>query len=610
MYRWKNYREWSIKRKLLVFSALFILGSVYLESILSYSKYTKDFEVQSSDRVGQIIEQVSYNIDTYLDDLFRLSLSPYMNDSVMKAIEDNAKNSEYELLQKRRTIEGYLEEMMIYPRKDINRVFILTDDVYTSGRIPISVDTKSRFQEFDWYKQAMTTQDSIFVPTHIQQMVKNQGPKVFSIVKQLRSTRNTEKILGVIKVDANYKGIEIICDKVNLGIDGGLFIIDEKHNVIYGNTKNLNAQKFYEAIQESGKNMLSIQDNNTPYLLNATLLPRSNWTILAVSSLTELNHKAKETRNFGFWMALVCSALAFILLYWFIRKLLAPLLTIVHLMKEVEQSNLSVRFPDLRRDEIGYLGTSFNRLVARVSEMLEENTQLVKKVYETELLQKEAQVQALYNQIRPHFIFNTLNMISMLMQTGKHEKAVDHIHKLSDLMRSITMWDKEIPLQREIEILQAYLSIQSSRYEGRLDYSIQIDPALYDLLIPALLFQPVVENAVIHGCETQREKTTLRVFSETKEEELLFTIQDTGKGMSPETLALLRLKLERLEMEELLPEKPVRNGLGIGLINVNKRIKLKYGPDYGITVDSVLNEGTTVRINLPLYGPERSSCDV
>lgn len=90
-------------------------------------------------------------------------------------------------------------------------------------------------------------------------------------------------------------------------------------------------------------------------------------------------------------MALGCSALAFILLYWFIREFLAPLLTIVHLMKEVEQSNLSDRFPDLRRDEIGYLGTSFNRLVSRVSEMLAENTQLVKKVYETELLQKEAQ---------------------------------------------------------------------------------------------------------------------------------------------------------------------------------------------------------------------------
>jgi two-component system sensor histidine kinase YesM len=441
-------------------------------------------------------------------------------------------------------------------------------------------------------------------------MVKNQGPKVFSIVKQLRSTHNTERILGAIKVDANYKGIEVICSKVNMGPGGGLFIMDEKRNMIYISTQHLHAEKFFDIIRKSGKNTVAIEDNDTPYLLNATVLPRSNWTILAVSSVTELNRKATETKHFGIWIALACSALAFIVLYWFIGKFLTPFLTIIKLMKEVEKDNLSVRFPDRRSDEIGYLGASFNGLVSKISEMLEENTKLVKQVYETQLLQKEAQVQALYNQIRPHFIFNTLNMISLQMQTGKQDKAIDHIHKLSSMLRSMTMWDKDITLQREIELLQAYLSIQSSRYEGRLDYTIQVDPALYSIPIPALLFQPIVENAVIHGCEAQREKTTIRVYSETGDNEITFIIQDTGKGMDQETLALLRRKLEHLELDDGVSGNQVRNGLGIGLINVNKRMKLKYGPEYGITVDSTLNEGTTIKIILPRDGFERSSTDV
>lgn len=610
MYKWTHYGNWSIKRKLLVFSVIFILGSLFLESILSYSKYTSDFEAQSSGRVQQIIEQVSYNIDTYLDDLVRLSLSPYMNDGVMKALEENTKGSELAELQKRRYIEGYLEEMMVYPRNDINRVFILTDDIFSAGRIPISVDYTSRFQEFDWFKQAMTTQDSIFVPTHTQQMVKNQGPKVFSIVKQLRSTGNTEKILGVIKVDANYKGIEVICSKVNMGLGGGLFIMDDKHNVIYGSTNEINAESFVNTIQKSGKNTLNVQDNGTPYLLNSTVLPRSNWTVLAVSSVKELNLKAIKTRNFGFWVALACSALAFIVLYWFILQLLNPLLSIVKLMKEVEYGNFNVRFPDRRKDEIGYLGTSFNSLVLKVREMLELNTKLVKQVYETRLLEKEAQVQALYNQIRPHFIFNTLNMISMQMQTGKQEKAIEHIHQLSSMLRSMTMWDKDITLQREIELLQAYLGIQSSRYEGRFEYSIEIDPTLYSISIPALLLQPIVENAVIHGCEAKREKTTLRITGEADGKEILFTVQDTGEGMGPERLAELRLKLEQSDSDEQVTANQVHNTRGIGLINVNKRIKLKYGPGYGITVDSVLKQGTTVRILLPRLGLEGSNADV
>ncbi|AKG34460.1 sensor histidine kinase [Paenibacillus durus] len=608
MHKWKRYRYWSIKKKLLFFSVLFILGSVFLASILSYSRYTMDFEQQSSEQVQQIIAQVSYNIDTYLDDLFRLTLSPYMNDGVMQTLEEDVQNSQLAQLKKRRFIDNYLEEMMIYPRKDINRVFILTDEIYTVGRMPISVDYDSRFQEFDWYKQAMNTQDSIFVPTHTQQMVKNGGPKVFSIVKQLRSTRDTEKILGAIKVDANYNGIAVICSKVDMGSGGGLFILDNNRNVIYRSTDRLNAVSLFNQVQASGKPTMTINQSGTSYLLNSTLLPRSNWTIVAVSSIKELNQKATETRNFGFFIALACSLLAFILMYFFVRRFLAPLLHIVKLMREVEQGNLQVSFPAHRNDELGYLGTSFNGLVSRVREMLEENTQLVKQVYEKELLQKEAQVQALYNQIRPHFLFNTLNLISMQMQTGKQDKAIDHLHKLSSMLRSMTRMDKDILLQKELDLLEAYLSIQSSRYEGRLEYELQVDPALHDMPIPALLFQPIVENAVIHGCEAKRGQTRIVIFGEkTASGEVLFTIRDSGQGMSPETLQKLRGKLEQVQPDHPSAgdqnlDSASRTGTGIGLVNVNKRIKLKYGSGYGIKVDSVLGQGTAVFVLLPETG--------
>lgn len=635
MHKWKRYRYWSIKKKLLFFSVLFIMGSVYLNSILSYTRYTMDYEKQSSAQVQQIIDQVSYNIDTYLDDLFRLTLSPYMNDGVMQTLEEDVHSSQLAQLKKRRYIDSYLEEMMIYPRKDINRVFMLTDEIYTVGRMPIGVDYDSRFQEFDWYKQAMATQESIFVPTHTQQMVKNEGPKVFSIVKQLRSTRDTERILGAIKVDANYNGIALICSKVDMGTGGGLFIVDENRNVIYGSTDALNAGFFYNQIKASGKTAMTIEQGGSSYLLNSTVLPRSNWTIVAVSSLKVLNQKAVETRNFGYMIALACSLLAFILMYFFVRRFLAPLLNIVKLMREFEQGNLSVSFPAHRNDEMGYLGTSFNGLVSRVNEMLDENTQLVKQVYETQLLQKEAQVQALYNQIRPHFLFNTLNMISMQMQTGKQDKAIDHLHKLSSMLRSMTFMDKDIPLQKEVDLLKAYLSIQSSRYEGRLDYEINVDSALLSMPIPALLLQPIVENAVIHGCEAKREMTHIVITAAQQPHGgIRITIADSGQGMSAEALQRLRDKLELevtgksepdyREKPELNAEKGdikisergtpasghTHNGTGIGLLNVNRRIKLKYGPEFGIHVESLPEQGTTVTIHLPETGLQRSGKDV
>jgi len=600
MLRFKNYRDWRLKQKLLVFSSIFILSSLFLVTTISYMKYTKDFEAQSSSKVQQIIEQVSFNIDSYLDDLDRLSLAPYLNDNIMEALEEKGNGSALEQLQKRRLIEGYLDEMMIYPRQDINRVFMIMDEIYSSGRIQVSVDDTEIYKQFGWYRQAMSMQGTIFVPAHMQQMVNDKGLKVFSIVRQIRSTRNSEQVLGVIKVDANFNGIETICRKVNMGKAGGLFIIDNKQNLIYESTTQLDAVQLFNQIQQSGLSSMKVTSNGQPYLLNTTQLPRSSWSILAINSLTELNAGAAETRNFGFSIAILCAVIASILLFWSLNRFLTPLLTIVRLMKEVERGDLSVRFPGKRGgDEIGYLGSSFNALVTRIAVMLEENTQLVKQVYETELLQKEAQVQALHNQIKPHFMFNTLNMIAMQMKVGKQEKAIDHIYKLSSILRSMTLFDKDITLSREIELLNAYLTIQSSRYDGRLHYSIDIAPALFHMMVPALLFQPIVENAVIHGCESKRDHTMLRITSEEKDALLFFVIEDTGVGMEHETLERLRNHLETSGHSSLDGQPPAKQGTGIGLVNVNKRIKLKYGNDYGLAVDSAPDKGTIVTITLP-----------
>jgi two-component system sensor histidine kinase YesM len=595
----KAYRlhfRWNMKTKLIVLSALFTVSSVFLVSSLSYLRYTRDFEQQSAGKIQQIIEQVSLNINSYVDDLFRLSLAPYRNDSLMRELEDGAASSEVDQLEKRRLIEGFLDEMMIYPRQDIIQVFILADEIYTSGRNPRSINGQTDFHTLDWYRKALSTQNPFFVPTHTQDLVGSGAPQVFSIVRQLRSTRNTEKVLGVIKVDANYSGVAAICSKVNMGQEGGLFIIDKNKNLIYSNVTRLDPLAVYEqVVKEFGHS--SFRMNRNSYLINSIYLPSADWTIVTVNSVRELNKSATLTRNYAFYSAIACSLLAILVLFYACGKFLRPLLRVVGLMHKVENGQLNVRFDEQRKDEIGYLGSSFNSLVSQIRVMLEENTQLVKEVYESKLLQKEAQINALYNQIRPHFIFNTLNMISLLMQTGEQAKAVDHINKLSSILRSMFSWDKNIPLQREVELLDAYLGIQSSRYQGRLDYDIDIPSHLYAAHIPALLLQPVVENAVIHGCENKRERTLIRIFCRMEDQGVTFVVEDTGQGMDTETLANLREKLDTAEAQEVKPSG--RSGSGIGLVNVNQRIKWNYGSAYGLHIESAPGLGTRVEIRLP-----------
>ena len=167
---------------------------------------------------------------------------------------------------------------------------------------------------------------------------------------------------------------------------------------------------------------------------------------------------------------------------------------IISLMKDVRQGNLQVSFPETRDDEIGELGSTFNQMLGKINRM-------VKEVYEARLLQNEAQMNAFYSQIRPHFLFNTLNMISMMIQTSKYDMAVANIDRLSDLLRQMAHLNQEITLKQELSLLEDYLSIQSNRYRNRLYYTIDVDPSLHAYRIPALIFQPIVENTILHGCE-------------------------------------------------------------------------------------------------------------
>ena len=599
LYNIKKLKNLGISFKLLISMAFLILISVFFVSYFSYIQYTKDNEEQAANRVHQIIDQVSLNIDNYVNDLFNLSTSPYYDDNVMDSLEHNVHSSQMEQLDKSRSIEGFLNEMMIFPRNDILRVEILTDDVYMSDRYNSSINSKIDFHSFSWYKKSLTDGQPIFLPAHLEELVNNPKFTVFSVVNQLRSTRNTSKVLGVIKVDANFTGIQQICDRVNMGSEGGLYIIDENKNIIYSSISDIPYTEFYNKLKHLNGSYVNVKYRGTTYMLSSTVIPRANWTVVAVNSLSEINKNARNIRNNSFKMAVILSFLAILVLIIFIQWFLRPLLDIVNLMKKVQNGNLSVKFHEKRHDEIGYLGSSFNTMVEKIKNMLDKNTKLVKEVYEANYLQKEAQINALFSQIRPHFIYNTLNMISMEIQCNKPDDAVENINKLSSILRGMANMDKDVTVQFEAELLDAYLGIQNSRYAGRLEYNIDIDKSLYSYIIPALILQPAVENAVVHGCESKKGKTTIRVYSKEEADKLIFIIEDTGIGMDEKTLSEFREKLnnDALPSSEIIDNR--NKGSGIGLVNINRRIKIRYGKEYGIKIDSVSGKGTTVEVTLP-----------
>ncbi|WP_195421589.1 sensor histidine kinase [Faecalicatena contorta] len=591
----------SIRFTLTVVVAVLILISVFLSSMLSYARYAKDSERQSSVQTQQTLEQLAYNINNYLDELFRLTTYLYYDNTVINEFEKSSGN-EVERLQKRRIIENYLDQIMIMPRKDVLNVFVITDEIYYSGRMPKSIDHSIDYSGYDWYKDALQNKKSAFIPPHLEQIVSYPKNTVFSIVKPLKSIQNIAKVIGVIKVDASYSGISEIAEKVKMGNDGGVFIIDSQKNLIYSSIKTEKIDLLSDTALIAD-NSWTQKIDGTEYLMNTANVKNSDWTIVSVNSLEELTANARQTRDFTLLLATISSLSAIIVLLIFANRFLQPLLEIVQLMKEVRKGNFQVHFLSKRQDEIGYLGDSFNSMVQTINENIQRNTQLATQVYEANALHTQAQLNALQSQIKPHFLYNTLNMISMQIQLGKSEQAVDNIDKLHQLLRGMAKWNREVTLANEYSVLDCYLGIQRSRFEERLEYELSLEKELYYQYILAFILQPIVENAIIHGLEKQRAKTRITVNGFTEGQFTFFIVADTGKGMTDEQLTALKEKLEQAASRPQSYSAPGTDG-HIGLENVSNRIKLHYGSQYGIHINSEPDAGTRVTVKLPLLKKE------
>lgn len=585
-------RRNSIQWKLLAAVSVLIFASSILIICLGHIRFTYDYSKQAAEDMQQLIEQVSLNVDAYLDELVRLCLSPYYSSRVMDQLESKAVTGQ-EFLDKRRDIENYLRQVMITPRKDVLRVYIFSDAVYSCART-VHSSVPETYRQEPWFQEAMATDEYVYLPADTE----NQGSSaymVFSFAKRLCSLKDNKETVGVIRVDANYNGIKAVCDRVAISPNGTLLITDAAGNWIYSNSKlpkDISAAQILSASPDSG--YLTRTLNHTAYILNAQTVSTTGWRVIAVNSQSEITKSAKETLLFNMILAMVLAGAGVVVSAYYVKKLLKPLYQTVTLMNQVQAGNLDVRASTQATDEIAYLNSAFNRMLEQIQDMLLQETRLTKQVYEAKYLQKQAQFDALYHQIQPHFLFNTLNTISLLIKCGRNADAISGIDQLAVLLRGMANANREIDLKSELKITESYLHLQKLRHDA-LTYEIQAQDVDLSYLLPALTIQPLVENALIHGCEAKSGEIVIRICLTTQDDYLSVCVQDNGIGMEPEALRALQAKLDQCDDEDL--ERS--NAQGIGLVNIQRRIHLKFGSEYGIHMISKAGAGTTVTLLLP-----------
>ncbi|MFC5450080.1 cache domain-containing sensor histidine kinase [Paenibacillus aestuarii] len=526
------------------------------------------------------INALALNIETYLDDLERLSSSPYLNDEVMRALKLKASNryenaDAYTRLQTDRALSVTMPNYLINTRNDILSTITISNGnggVYMTSRSNLSrLVSDYPFSTQDWYKKALEADGkAAFISSHPQDYIVNsKASRVFSVARLIKDPDSREP-LAVILADADTVVLEKITKDITFNVSSIIAVLDENKRIIYAN----------HPIPQEMKRQLEQSDTpdtieNPSYVTVSKKLATSNWNVVVLLASAEVKAKVRWIYFVAVLLSVVSLIVTFFMFHYFSRWIITPFKRMVEVMKEVKKGNLEARYSVNNMDEIGQLGESFNKMINQLDE-------LINREYKAVLAQRNAEYRALQSQIQPHFLYNTLNGIIGLNRAGETKKLEAAVFSLSGMLRYILGDSQSATLKDEFEFLQKYALLQQLRFDERLTMIFQLDEAAASFPIPKLLLQPIVENAIIHGVEPSDEPCVVRITAamERADEQSCLRIEmsDNGVGF------------------EAAPDDAQQH---IGIANVKARLLMSY-EKAELNLSSSPGAGTLVTILIPI----------
>ncbi len=576
----------SLRTRMLLSNIVVALIPFLMFSIVSGSIFLDHAQKTAEEHSVQLIHQVSNSMDVYVETIEKMVnyIQLELQDTPFFTMEtEDAPGWESETDYIRSVLENVANS-----HREVAGIFIATkEDLYVStGMSRISRDP---FQNERWYREASENPEEIQLISVVtgRNIVTNRSysiDDVFSLAKAVQDPE-TGEVLGVILLDIRHDIIQSSINGVTIGEKGFVFVMDQEDNIVYtpvnGIVYRVNP-KWVKAMEP-----MSVQIQGGSYQIRSELSPYTGWRTVGVFSMDEVMSSVNTIVYILFTCVIISLVLVVIVSFKFSRTLTNPIFKLKRLMKQAESGDLTVRFNFQHNDEIGELGQSFNHMIARID-------QLIQMVYVEQENKRTAEMKSLQEQIKPHFLYNTLDTISWMARDYDAEDIVRLVDALTNMFRIGLSHGKDIiTVKEEITHVSNYLYIQKIRYKDKLNYVIHVDESLYAVEVPKLILQPLVENAIYHGVKAKRGGGTITITGVPEGENLVFTVQDDGAGMLQEKVEELN---RRMSERSVLDEKK-----SFGLFYIRERIQLCYGTGYGVHVESALGEGTRVTITLPLY---------
>lgn len=575
----------SIQSVIFAMVSMLLLGAVAIVTVISMN-YTRTSVFDNSSLYTQtIIQQMNQNIDSYIDYMENISYLVSSNEDVQSYLfgEETDPEARGRILNQFKTI--------LDSRNDILNLGIIGEN----GRMLINNAQRLTNPDLDihtqeWYTNALEGSASSYLSSsHVQHIISGERPWVITLSRGIRnkSSKSENQKEGVFFIDLNYSAISELCNQSVVGNQGYAFILDADGNIVY----HPQQQQLYNELQTENISLIMGTDKDTVLsgkgsaekLYSISRSEKTGWTVVDCVRVEELLRKSNKAQSLYVLVAMGLMIVALFFSRFISRSITQPIQQLCDSMARVQEGDFSVSDVVVdSKNEIGSLTKSFNVMTHRIQDLMEQN------IREQEAKRK-SELKALQSQINPHFLYNTLDSIIWMAEGKKNEEVVLMTASLARLLRqSISNEDEVVSIGQEVEYARGYLTIQKMRYKDKMEFQIDVDPSILHIPLIKLVLQPVIENAIYHGLKYKESKGLLMVKGFRKNGNAVLQVIDNGVGMDQETLDHIYEK-----------HKVNYQSNGVGVYNVQKRLQLYYGSEYGITYESEKGLGTTATITIP-----------
>lgn len=534
----------------------------------------------------QILEQTNQSLNSYLKQMMKVSDTVY-----------------YEILKQndlaKEDINRQLDLLYNANQDKIVSIALFDWKGKVVDAVPVStVKKNTRPKSEEWFVNAADKIEELhFSNAHVQNIFDTSDTGyqwVVSLSRYVEFTREGKVEEGILLVDMNFSGIEQVLKNVNIGKSGYLYLMDQNGEIIYHPKQSL----LYTGIgSEDNVKMKDCEDGTytTTFqkqkrMTTVKTVGYTGWKLVSVMPMKDVISQYSGMQTYIFIIA-ICLAFIFVQLSSYItKKITDPIYRLEKAVGKLEAGDWSAEIKVSGSEEIRHLAKSIRSMVNQLRQLMED-------VVTEQELKRKSELDALQTQINPHFLYNTLDSVVWMIENEKYEGAVTMVTSLARLFRiSISKGKSIISVKEELDHGAYYMAIQNVRYKNKFTYRIEASEDIKTKATVKLILQPMIENAIIHGMAYMDEddggEIVIRAYE--KENQLIMEVEDNGCGMTEEQIREIQSGKNR--------EKSPGSGIGMG--NVHERIQIYFGKEYGVQIFSEPDEGTLIRINMPLLAIE------